>query len=255
MGAPCVTDTCSIASSIDPVTRKMIHDVILAGTGGLKCDNGLAIEIYGDPAPAAIVDAAFQQLGITPGGEVWSIPKHASVETFESAAPVPIPHSGADSASPVTVGSIVNPYASAALAIVTGRMRVGYSIDTLVEGATLATQTFGIDWIPFAGQLSAQISVDGSSRIVSYFDPSGVHPNAASPHHKRDWKEGTWVGVIGAGATWVLTGSAQYQTGQGGQVQRFNIDTETAAAAAPAFAERGLKINGQVIILPFGGDL
>lgn len=256
MGAPCVNDTCSIASRIDPVTRRMEHNVVVSDTGGLECvdGQGLAVKIVGDPVPAAAADLCFQQLGISLLGELWSIPERAKILTFGSSDPAPIPHNGNDSANPINAGSIVNPFSCPALALVLWRLRLGYTVDALVEGATLATQTFGIDWIPFAGQLSVDLLVDGSVQVVSYMDPSGVHPNTAAPHHKRDWREGAWAGVIGAGATWVLTAAARYQVGQGAQVQQFNMDTETAAGSAPAFAERGLKANGQVIIMPFGGE-
>lgn len=254
MGAPCVNDTCSIKSTIDPVSRRMNHDVVLNPSGGLSCDDGLKVEILGDPAAAAALDACFNSLGVTPAGELFAVTDRAKILTFGSADPAPIPHNGNDSANPISSGSIVNPWDCPALAIVLWRLRVGYTVvDPGTDNAALTTPN-GITWVPYAGQIDANIIVDGDPKDTSYFDIGGMHPRTATPHHKRRWESGAWAGVIGAGATWVMTAAARYQVGSGDVVQRFNIDTETAAASAPVFAERGLKANGQVVIFPMGGE-
>jgi hypothetical protein len=251
MGAPCINDTCSIKSSIDPVTRRLNHDVVLNPSGGLSCDNGLKVEILGDPAAAAALDACFQSLGVTPAGELYAVSKRAKFESFGSTDAAPIPHNGNDSASPVNESAIVNPHDCPALVLVNWRMRLGYTVtDPGTDNATLVTPN-GIPWIPFGGQLEARLLIDGDAKATAYFDPSGVHPRTASPHNKRDWREGCWAGIIGAGATWNVTAIASYAVGAGNTVQRFNIDTETVAAAFP---DRGLKANGQAIILPLGGE-
>lgn len=246
MGAPCINDTCSIKSSIDPVTRRLNHDVVLNPSGGLKCEDGVGIEVYGDPAPSAIIDAAFQQLGITPAGEVWSVPKRAKILTFGSSASVPIPHNGDNSADPIDAEAIVNPFASPALALVAWRLRVGY---TVPDANPISNNANTVDYIPFSGTLQAQLLVDNDPKVTTYLDPGGMQVSA--PANKRDWREGVWAGVIGAGATWNMSARASWQVGAGNVVQRFNIET---TAPDGGFPERGLRANGQVIILPLGGE-
>ena len=251
MAAPCINDTCSVTSSIDPVTRRLALDVILNPSGGLECDSGLGVHVYGDPAPAAIIDEAFQQLGITPAGEVWSIPKRARVHNFGSSDPVPIPHNGTESNNPIDSGDqVVNPYNSPALVLMVARLRVGYTVEQVGVPQCLTTGA-GIEWVPYSGQLTARFKVDNDPKTAVLYDIGGVHPRNATPHHKRRWEYSVWAGIIGAGATMVLTADAAFQ-GDGSDT-RFNIDTATAPGSAPIFAERGLMCNGQAIIMPFGG--
>ncbi len=229
MGAPCINDTCSISSRIDPISRRLEHSVNIAAAGGLTCvdGQGLAVEILGDPAAASAIDTAFQQLGISPAGELWSIPKRAHFEDFGSTDPVPIPHNGSLSANPIdSNGSIENPYASPAVIILLPRLRVGYTVvDPGDDDATLETG-FGINWVPYSGQLTGRVLVDGNPETAVLFDIGGVHPRASAPHHKRRWEYTAWASIIGAGATMVITADAAFQ-GDGSDT-RYNIDTATA---------------------------
>lgn len=253
MGAPCINDTCSISSRIDPVSRRLEHTVNLSAAGGLKCvdGQGLAVEILGDPAAAGAIDAAFQQLGITPGGELWSIPKRAHFENFGSSNPVPIPHNGSVSTNPIdSNNAIENPYASPAVILLLARLRVGYTVEQPGIPQCLTTGA-GIEWVPYSGQLTGRVLVDNDPKTAVLFDIGGVHPRNSTPHNKRRWEYTVWAGIIGAGATMVLTADAEFQ-GDGSDT-RYNIDTATPHGSAPVFAERGLMCNGQALVLPFGG--
>lgn len=251
MGAPCINDTCSITSKIDPVTRRLEHSVVLNAVGGLSCENGLKAEILGDPAPTAPVDTAFQQLGMSPAGELWAIPHRARFESFGSASSVPIPANGDASASPITEAAIVNPFPSAALVVVAWRMRVGYTISE-VPGLLRDPDLAGApNWIPYSAMIRAGLTIEGSQRATAFFDLSGVHPSTSAPHHRRRWEEGVWAGVIGAGATWIVSANARYQVGAANEVQKHNVDT---SAPDGNMDDRGFSANGQAIIMPFGGQ-
>ena len=246
MGAPCINDTCSITSKIDPTSRKLEHNVVLADGKGLECVNGLAVKIFGDPPAAGLTNDAYQMLGITPGGDLYAHPKKTAFRSFGSTDAVPIPHNGTLSNNPIdSGGSVTNPYDLEATLVIIGRFRLGYTVPLLGIPQCFSTGA-GIEWVPYSGQLTMRFDVDGDSKAVELADPSGVHPRAATPHYKRDWRHFVWVSSIAAGATRVLTAAADYQ--DDGSDTRFNMITE--GAFDPAHPERGFMCNGQVLILP-----
>lgn len=257
MGAPCINDTCSITTQIDPATRRLQINAVTAGDGGLKCfdGSGLGINVYGSPAKAPPIDTGFQQLGITTGGEVWSIPKRALYKSF-SGGPVNIPQGagssgeGSLSSSPIGTVSITNPYNSQAQMIIIGRFDVNYTISLSANGHIHGNPTIdGGAMIPFNGDIRTEIKIDGSSPIAAaYHDIGGVVPSALNNSNKRSWKFFAVQTTIAANDTRTLEAFAQHE----GDNESVNIITINPSSS-PVFTQRGFMVSGTAIILPFNG--
>lgn len=249
MAAPCINDTCSITSSIDPVTRRLALDVILNPSGGLFCDNGLGINLLGDPAPAAASAAVdFMQLLLTPGGELWSAPKGAQISTFASSV-VSIPSDGQESggANGVSAGTVTNPFNASAMVMVLGRFQIGWTIEGVAEAQSLSTDS-NIGWVPYAAEVTSRFKVDNINRDAAQHSISGVWLTDKQPHNGRDWRDFAWVGNIGPGDTldFAASGALVVPTSPAGYP--YNLDF----SAGPSFVDRGFQVTGQAIVLPFG---
>lgn len=261
MATPCINDTCSITSAIDAVTRKMSLNAQLDPTGGLICTDGrgLGVEIYGAPAVAAPVDTCFQQLGVSPAGELWSIPKQARIHQFSCSDSVGIPQNanqGNFSTNPIDQGNaVVNPYACAAFAIITGRFRVRYIIANPSDGLIppidecLADSTPDY-WVPFNADIQCRLSIDGgSSQVISaYPDTSGIMRRSdvqagGDGEQKDNWAYFALQLLVGASQAVSLSADARH-VGTSGQR---NMNTAQGAN------QRGFIAEGQIVFLPFNG--
>ena len=260
MAAPCITDTCSISTSIDPNTRRLQIDVSLAPTGGLECVDGagLGLSIYGDPAAAGtLVDTCYQQLGTTTAGEAYAIPKRAKVHSFSSSASVGIPQNaneGNFSANAIDTGAaIANPYACASLAIITGRFRVRYSVGLPSDASVPPTAECLADgdgeyWVPFNGDVQCRMFIDGGTSSIEslYPDCSGIMKRTyVSANELKD----SWIGfarqvIVPASASLSLYADARH-VGTSGQS---NINTAFAAD------NRGFMCDGEITFMPFAGE-
>lgn len=261
MAAPCINDTCSITTSIDSVTRRLQIDARLDPTGGLQCvdGRGLGLEIYGAPAAAAPIDTCFQQLGISTAGEVWSIPQRARLRTFSSSDPVGIPQNanqGNFSSNPIDTGaSVTNPFACSALAVITGRFLVRYTVALPSDGSIppVANRITGAGgtqdtWTPYNADIQCRLSLDGgSSSIVSvYPDTSGImlSSDVNTDELKDAWHYFAYQVVVAGGASLSLYADARH-VGTSGQR---NVNT-----ALDSGLGRGFRAEGILTFMPFNG--
>lgn len=252
MSAPCINDTCSITSLIDPDTRRLELNARIDPTGGLQCidGRGLGMLIFGEPEAAAPIDTCYQQLGISGSGAVWSIPKRALVHDF-SGDVVNIPQGGnegdesADSIS--TGGSLTNPYDCQAMLWVWGRFEVGYTISTAAsDDYTNPTVDTG-DFIPFNAEVECRFKINGNPQATSIMDIGGIVPAALDGSHKRRWEYFAIRTSIGANDTISLTAMANHE----GNNEVVNASTVNADVNFPS---RGFRIVGEAIIMPFNNE-
>lgn len=232
-------------------------NVILQAAGGLECDGGLGVHIYGDPGPTAIVDAAFQQLGVTPAGELWSIPKKADLSTYGTGATA-ISHSstfGAPTNIPFTSGAnIVNPFNATALIIYIGQFQLGYTIEANAEAFTVETVNGALNMVPYEAQVGARLKVDNVPKKTVYFDPGGMADNDKMPQHRRRWQDFVHFETILPNSSVTLSAEGWVQGAEGGNPAGtlLNVNVQTPPGSSPVFADRGIQVSGRAIIIPMG---
>lgn len=262
MGAPCINDTCSISSQVDPVTRRLQMEVNLYGEGGLTCvdGEGVQLKILGDPGPVAAIDACFQQLGVDTLGNAWSIPKRAKIHTF-SGSVVNIPQGGDEgdpsSDSISSGGTLVNPYSCQAMVLVVGRYEVGYTIFDGAPGSnpliTSSAPNAG-DWIPFNADIKTRIAFNGVNKNVAYMDVGGiVKQSTLNNSNKRRWQDFAFYTTIGGSSSVTIEAFANHE----GSGEAINISTVNPAdpAYGDPFPDRGFRAYGNAIIMPFNAEV
>ena len=271
MAAPCINDTCSITSLIDPVTRRLELNTRIDPTGGLVCNDGLglAAQILGDPAAAAAIDTCFQQLGVTPAGELWSIPKRAKTQLrLGDVVNIPQAAGTADqSANSLAGESIVNPFTCEAEVLIVMQYRVGFTIsqtapagdhgNPVVTDASVSGGSGGV-MIPYGMQVECR--TDGLSPSLSDFanaahfmDVGGLVPVALNNSNRRQFAYAATRTRLVAGGSISLDARANHRLTTANEVHWFNVSTVNPDDA-PTFAERGFTANAFAIVMPFNSE-
>jgi hypothetical protein len=260
MAAPCINDTCSVTSIIDPITRRLELDVRYGG-GGLQCVDGLGLGalLYGNPARTNPVDPCFQQLRMTAAGELFSEPGRVRYKDFGSSSEVGVPYTGGYSSNPIDSNtSVANPYNCAAMAIIYGRFRIRYSIGNEATGALPANSISdgALTWFPYHANIkfefnsTAAAAGPAGAEEVAYQNISGMR--AVADTQSGDPNE-VWVYFVssrpvGAGDSVSPRAYAKHQedTGGSGNTNQ-NVNTDDF--------DNGFKCNGRIIFLPMNGEV
>lgn len=264
MAAPCINDTCSISSLIDPVTRRLEINAVLNNSMGIECVDGQGISARLMPTlRAAGQDTCFQQMGFDASGQMFSIPHRARVFDF-SGGPVNIPQGqpageGNASSEAITTGlQVTNPFSCSAMMLVIGRFEVGFTI-SYTDSAAGSHGNPTVDdgsgvMIPFNGEVRGVFRTDGFERAVSFMPFGGIVPLALNNSHRRVWEYFAFRQTIAGGATVDLSATANHiPDTSGGDGHGVNIITVNPATA-PVFSDRGFACRGEVIIMPFNNQ-
>lgn len=260
MGAPCINDTCSIKSQVDPVTRRLQIDAHINEDYGLACvdPNGIQLKILGNPDPVNPNDTGFQQLGIDLSGNAFAIPKRARVHSF-SGSTVNIPQGGSEgdfyTSSPITVGAnFTNPYSAQATVLIIGQYKIGFTVQNNSSGLN-----GNIDgWIPYHADIEALMEVNNTDANSSkaWFDIGGILPSCMNQTNKRIWENFAFYTTIEANATMSISAKARHTEppsegcSEGG-VYKKSVNISTVPGDAGNFPDRGFKAEGVAIIFPF----
>ena len=264
MGAPCINDTCSNRSQVDPVTRRLQLDVNLADASAIECidGQGLNVKLYGDPAAVPVPpNADFNQLGITASGDLFSVPNNAIVVDFGNDDPVNIPQGSQEGnyGSAAITEIITNPYDCQAVMLVVGRFMVGFTIDLDAPGsgtkngssieADLGAGTTTI--YPYNADIQSVLTLDTTDQNTNnlaacFHEIGGVSPDQ---NNKRDWRYFSALTTISANGTRTLRAYARHE----GNNESMNVVTVTPTGypGVPDFAQRGLICEGKAIVFPF----
>lgn len=239
MGAPCVNDTCSIVSNIDPVTRRLQLDANLDPTGGLECGTdanptkGLRINLGN-------ADDCLQNiLSINASNElVGTVPSIRQRNFGSAATQVDIPHSGAVSSN-VFSTSLTNPFDCQRFAIAFGRFQVQYNIESAAADGD-ANTVDDTSRNGFNADILVSFERDGTALTAEYYDIGGFADQGeqTDSSNKRRWSYFAIPFSIAAGATHVFTANAMHQTAS----ERDGVITEGASS--------GFSCIGQISIFP-----
>lgn len=186
MATPCINDSCSITSNIDPVTRRLTMEARLDALGGLECGT------EADPNSGLRVRPNDCNLNLNAAGEVAINDVLYGVGQTIEASPVAIPGNG-DEVEILNL-EIENPYDCVALVQLMGRFELFYKIDDISGNAVMAGFRFITNVGGGASTLnsgSAAVHMD----ILGYVDAG--NDNTA---HRR-WEYFTTHFRLGAGAS------------------------------------------------------
>lgn len=292
MGVPCIDDSCNVVATTNTLTKHLTLTAKVAPGGGLLpcyADAGLGINLIGTPGQDAAVDQGLVRLGLTPGGELWVAPSRARTENFGGGAgagnnvAARIKHDGTESltsnteTNPISDNVLTNPYDTAAVCIVTGTFRLGWTIpEVAVVGGLIGNEAYranpnapsAILYTPYHAKIRAQIvafigtagPTDWPAAIAAntaapqktaFFDVSGMARNDKAPQHLRDWRDFVFALIVPATKKVFLAGQASHD---GDLDIRTFVDTETFPGSAPDFPDRGIRCSGEAIWLPFNGQ-
>lgn len=287
MALPCIDDSCSIAASINPETRHLTLNAKVASNGGLlECfdgeGSGLGIEIIGSPPNEPATDQGFIKLRLTDGGELWAAPTATEIQTFGTNNPRAIPHDGTESltsdpgTNPIVDNDVANPFPSAAIAIVSGTMQVGWSLlanpddeERIVSKA--GPNPGGREYLPYHAQIRAQLITairdpgvpptdwpadiganTAQARATDVFDIGGMARTDMLPQHLRHYSPFTFFSVVPAGKRLYMAAQARHWGTVG---WRTGVNTQLPYGATPDFPGRGLQASGRVLWLPLNGNV
>lgn len=276
MAAPCINETCSITAEINPIDRRLEMNVRIDPSGGLVCNDGLglAANIFGDPAAAIPVDQCFQQLGVSPAGELWSIPQKAKT-IVRAGNVVNIPQAAGSASRSANSFSgaqaiITNPFDCEAEILLFTQYRIGYTIDTASPAGDHGNPVIldasvsggdGGNMIPYGAQIECRNDAAGAGGnfvdSVVFADIGGVVPGGAGVGMNESNRRHVTYGVtrrrIGANANLNLDAYANHRLTISGDVHWFNVTTVNPADA-PTFPDRGFQASVLAIIFPFNSE-
>lgn len=270
MGAPCINDTCSITSIIDPVTRRLEISAKLAGNGSIACNegviaglnDGLFVNIPNDTPQALTADQQAHNILVrhTDGTLFASLP-HGSFERVVGDY-VGIPHtyatppSGDPSASSLSF-NITNPFAHDALLIIAGNFVLNYEVTNTgmgnpgngVNTGRLVTNAVGgpaTDLFPFNMNVAAQLRFGSNSKVTARIDSSGLSPNDGQFKNANEYFAVMYQ--MAAGEVLAVSDLALHD----GLDQRMNINTAPVAGGGN---QVGFRTVLQHAIVPIGQDV
>lgn len=283
MALPCIDDSCSITAAINPETRHLTLNAKVAPNGGLlecfdEVSSGLGIEILGRPANEEASDQGFIKLRLSGAGELWVAPEATQIQTFGTNNPRPIPHDGTESltadagTNPIIDNDVVNPFASKAIAIVSGTMRVGWTLLPGPPDSELIVAKSGREYLAYHSQIRAQLITairdpgvpptdwptdigagTANARATRIFDIGGMARADKLHQNSRDHSSFVFFEIVPAGKRLYMAARAQHY----GQAHdwRTGVNTQLPFGATPDFAERGISAGGRVLWLPLNGTV
>lgn len=277
MAAPCINETCSITAEINPIDRRLEMNVRIDPSGGLVCNDGLglAANIFGDPAAAIPVDQCFQQLGVSPAGELWSIPQRAKT-ILRTGDLVNIPQAAGSVGSPDNSFSgaqatITNPFDCEAEILLFMQYRIGYTISTVgpvgdhaapvIAATAVSGGTPDGIIIPYGAQIECRTNAVGAggnfTDAVVFADIGGSVPELLDNSNRRHVSYGISRRRIAGGASINLDARANHRltAAPGNDVHWFNVTTVTGTfGSVPDFPDRGFQASALAIIFPFNSE-
>lgn len=220
MAAPCVVDTCSIQSLIDPITRKLQLDVRLDPAGGLQCGNltdanaGLGIKLADDCGQFLSLNAAGELLATATGGLGYE-----ATTDF-----VAIPHAGTDEVDVLSFQR-TNPYDCDMIGAMYGRYETRFKI----EGSALPdTYRAHLLWRTLIGGSSAASA--GSTAVHQHIGGRIDTGENNEVSDQWDYFVSFFRWQAGLAKTFVID-ARHYDTGE-----RINVNTESAGYGGQAYA-------------------